>query len=142
MYQALDLSAYIVPKCIKADSPISTLQLQKILYYIQRDFLKNGGIAFSDDIEAWQFGPVVPNVYYRYCGFGSMPITNAAETSDCYFDSQDIQRIDSIVGEKRLLYPWGMVRETHRVGGAWAQIYQDGMGNHRVIPVELIKTAG
>jgi uncharacterized phage-associated protein len=142
MYQALALSTYIVSKCIKDNSPISNLQLQKILYYIQRDFLKNGAIAFSDDIEAWQFGPVVPNVYYRYCGFGSMPITNIAETSDCCIDSQDIQRIDTIVEEKRLLYPWDMVKETHRIGGAWAQVYQNGMGNHQVIPVELIKTAG
>lgn len=31
--------------------------------------------AFPDAIEAWQFGPVVPNVYYYYCGFGAMPIS-------------------------------------------------------------------
>lgn len=59
MYSALDLSTYIVSKCIKDHSPISNLQLQKILYYIQKEFLKNDDIAFSDDIEAWQFGPVV-----------------------------------------------------------------------------------
>lgn len=36
--------------------PISNLQLQKILYYVQKAFLQSGGIAFDDDIEAWQFG--------------------------------------------------------------------------------------
>ena len=70
MYGALDLSKYIVAKCIEDGLPISNLQLQKILYYIQKDFLKRDEMAFPDDIEAWQFGPVVPNVYYYYCGYG------------------------------------------------------------------------
>ena len=52
MYAAIDLSKYIVSKCIRDDHPISNLQLQKILYYIQKDFLKKGKIAFPDDIEA------------------------------------------------------------------------------------------
>ena len=42
MYSALELSKYIVTKCINDGKPISNLQLQKILYYIQRDFLKQG----------------------------------------------------------------------------------------------------
>lgn len=142
MYSALDLSTYIVSKCIKDHSPISNLQLQKILYYIQKEFLKNDDIAFSDDIEAWQFGPVVPNVYYRFCGFGSMPITNISEKIDFQFDEQDLKKIDSIVEEKRTLYPWVMVRETHKPDGAWDQIYKNGAGNHELIPVELIKTVG
>lgn len=39
-YSAVDLSKYIVYKCITEGQPISNLQLQKILYYIQRNFLK------------------------------------------------------------------------------------------------------
>ena len=61
-YSALDLSKYIVSKCVREHCPISNLQLQKILYYIQKDFLLRDSIAFADEIEAWQFGPVVPNV--------------------------------------------------------------------------------
>ena len=75
MYTAIDLSKYIVLKCIQDEHPISNLQLQKILYYIQKDFLSRDDLAFSDSIEAWQFGPVVPNVYYYYCGYGAMPIS-------------------------------------------------------------------
>ena len=52
MYSALELSKYIVTKCINDGKPISNLQLQKILYYIQRDFLKQGEPAFSATIEA------------------------------------------------------------------------------------------
>lgn len=140
MYSAIELSKYIVTKCIKDDSPISNLQLQKILYYIQKDYLMRDDIAFTDDIEAWQFGPVVPNVYYRFCGFGAMPITSTFESFDIV--GHNLKIIDGIVEEKRTLDPWEMVEETHKKGGAWEQIYQNGLGNHKVIPRDLIKKAG
>lgn len=140
MYSALDLSKYIVSKCIKDNHPISNLQLQKILYYIQKNFLKNESIAFLDEIEAWQFGPVVPNVYYHFCGFGAMPIFNSRD--DYLINTEDAPAIDNIIEEKRVLDPWVLVSETHKPGGAWDQIYSGGQGNHKVIPAELIKAAG
>lgn len=74
MYDAVELAKYIVSKCIKDEHPISNLQLQKILYYIQKRFVDEGTRTFSDEIEAWRFGPVVPNVYYFFCDSGSMSI--------------------------------------------------------------------
>lgn len=140
MYAAIDLSKYIVSKCIADGHPISNLQLQKILYYIQKDFLSRDDIAFSDDIEAWQFGPVVPNVYYHFCGFGAMPITIPYESAT--ISSNDKAYVNPIVDSKRLLNPWDMVEETHKPNGAWDQIYQNGAGNHKIIPTELIKAVG
>lgn len=39
MYKALDISNYIINKCIDDNIPISNMQLQKILYCIQRECL-------------------------------------------------------------------------------------------------------
>ena len=142
MYAALDLSKYIVSKCIADGHPISNLQLQKILYYVQKEFLKNDECAFSDDIEAWQFGPVVPNVYYHFCGFGAMPISFSNGSLDFALDPNDKELIDFIVDTKRMLNPWDMVEETHKKNGAWDRIYKEGSGNHHVIPVHLIKEFG
>lgn len=137
MYSALELSKYIVTKCYNDGCPISNLQLQKILYYIQKDFLERNEQAFSDDIEAWQFGPVVPNVYYHFSGHGAMPISTK-------YDNVQIldNRIDCIIEEKRELNPWDMVKDTHKQNGAWAKIYDEGRGNHGVIPLYLIKKLG
>lgn len=140
MYTAIDLSKYIVEKCINDNHPISNLQLQKILYYIQMDFLRRGDIAFQDDFEAWQFGPVVPEVYYCYCGNGAMPIT--FEYGSPIVDQSDAFHIDRIIERKRILAPWDLVAETHKHDGAWDKIYQNGIGNHQVIPTNLIKEYG
>lgn len=140
MYDAVELSKYIIAKCIDDNCPISNLQLQKILYYIQKFFLVNNSLAFSDNIEAWQFGPVVPNSYYKFCGFGSMPITIKHDCSDICID--DKKNIDQLIISKRQMDPWELVEETHKSGGAWDQIYKNGLGNHQIIPIELIKEYG
>lgn len=140
MSTALDLSKYIVSKCVEDNDPISNLQLQKILYYIQVYFLRHDKIAFPDAIEAWQFGPVVPNVYYYYCGYGAMPIVSVHENFTV--ESKDENIINGIVESKRDLPPWKLVEETHKKNGAWDRIYKNGVGNRNIIPVELIKVAG
>lgn len=141
IYQAMDIARYVINKCTTENHPISNLQLQKILYFLQRKYLveEQGRPLFRDDIQAWQFGPVVPEVYYQYCGFGSMTIGMYYDIS---LDSQDMVRIDQVVEDKRDRKPWELVEETHAPDKAWAQIYRDGMGNHRVISKELIRMKG
>ena len=82
-YSAFDLARYVLKKCIDEDHPISNLQLQKILYYIQESFLReNNRKAFSEPIEAWQYGPVVPKVYDKYCIYGGKTIVWIPEAPD------------------------------------------------------------
>lgn len=141
MYRAIDLAKYVVKKCINDKCPISNLQLQKILYYIQRDFLKEKNTpAFNDVIEAWQFGPVVPNVYYEYCSFGSRPISWSLDDYEIEKNDQNI--INPIIEAKRSLKPWDLVAETHNPEGAWFEIYENGKGIHKEIPNQLITSKG
>ena len=138
MYKAMDLANYIVDKCIKDNVPITNLQLQRILYFVQKDFLKRGSRAFSDNIEAWEFGPVVPNVYFCFCGFGAMPILFISRDTVPNL-STDKNIIDNIVENKRSLTPWEIAKETSKITGAWFKVYDNGKGSHRIIPVDLIK---
>lgn len=141
MYQAVDLSKYIVTKCVSDNWPISNLQLQKILYFIQKAYLIQGKIAFADEIEAWQFGPVVPNVYYYFSGYGAMPIVDEYDCSELALTAADYGIINPIIENKRMLPPWDLVSETHKLGGAWDKVY-NGLGNRQVMPIDLIKELG
>ncbi len=136
---ALDIAKYIVNKCIKDKYPIANFQLQYILYYIQKEYLKMGKLAFCDNIEAWQFGPVVPNVYYKFCIYGAMPIT-FLEEEEKIFNIKDKKIIDRIVEDKREfeVWDWGEFKEK----SAWSKIYRDGAGLKKIIPIELIKEVG
>lgn len=140
VYEALDIAKFIVNKCTVEKHPITNLQLQKTLYFLQKKHLVEfGSCLFDDDIQAWQFGPVVPEVYYQFCGFGSGAITMKYVIN---LESKDIDLINPIVEDKRTKNPWDLVSETHAPGKAWDITYRNGLGNRRVISPELIRTKG
>ncbi len=140
IYDALDIAKYTVDKCTSEKCPITNLQLQKILYFLQKEHLvQYGTCLFSDEIQAWQFGPVVPEVYYNFCGFGSGAITMRYSTN---INKDDIQMISPIVDDNREKNPWDLVAKTHAPGKAWDITYKNGLGNRDVITPELIRTKG
>ena len=54
---------------------ITNLKLQKVLYFAQAYYLaKVGKPLFKESIEAWEYGPVVPDVYRKFRSNGSNPI--------------------------------------------------------------------
>lgn len=138
-YEAVHIAKYIINKCTIDQHPISNLQLQKILYCIQRDFLKNDMLAFDDDFEAWQFGPVIPEVYYLFCGFGAIRIRMKY---DLDIGSDYAALINSIIERKRLLNPWDWSEDINATGKAWDKVYSNGSGNHKVIPKQIVKNIG
>lgn len=101
--------------------------------------MRQGINAFSEEIEAWQFGPVVPEVYKQYCGFGALPIRMRYEID---LESNDANIVNSIIEKKRIFNPWNMVSDTHSSGKAWDLIYRGGLGDHQIIPKELIRSKG
>ncbi|MBD8976825.1 Panacea domain-containing protein [Veillonella magna] len=141
-YSASDIAKYVLYKCISDKLPISNLQLQKILYYIQRYFLQEIKRAlFKEEIEAWPFGPVVRDVYYQYCGYGALQIKDVEKPNIILTDSEK-QAIDNIIAEKRSVTPWELVEDTHQQGHAWDMVYKDGLGYKDVIPKEVIVANG
>ena len=118
-YTALEVAKHIIDKCSTDNKLITNLQLQKILYYVQRFFLqKQKRALFSDEIEAWQFGPVVKEVYDYFCGSGAMTIYYI-QIGGTSIATEDAILIDKIVEEKRELNAWAMVKDTHEKGKAW-----------------------
>lgn len=142
MRSALILSEYIVGLCAFEEDPISNLQLQKILYYIQREFLKRNREAFVEEIQAWQFGPVVPNVYRQYCAFGSRSINMPYFSKIEGYSVGEMDLINRIVRSKREKNPWDLVKETHQNGKAWNIIYSRYGNSKAIIPKEMIKRVG
>ena len=140
MRKAESVANYIIAYALKIGHPISNLQLQKILYYIQVHFLKNTGVPFfKDDIVAWLIGPVIPNVYYQYAVFGPAPITIFNET-DMDFDSKEQKELNQIIRDKSVLSPWDMLRDICQEGKPWQLYYEPDARN--VIPKKAMELYG
>jgi uncharacterized phage-associated protein len=73
---ASNIAKYILCHFRAKGDPIDNLKLQKLLYYTQAWYLAINGIPlFSDQIEAWVHGPVVPSVFREYRAYRWSPIT-------------------------------------------------------------------
>lgn len=61
---------------------ISPMKLQKLTYFLYKEYLKNTGLPlFSEPFEKWQYGPVLPSLYYEFNSFGANPITRFARNA-------------------------------------------------------------
>lgn len=101
-YGAIDVSRHIINYSNEKAYGVSNLKLQKLLYFTQAYFLiKTGDICFSDRIEAWDLGPVVPVAYreYKLFGSGNIPtITHVIEKdSENIWNSKVISFADSTI---------------------------------------------
>ena len=73
-YTAQNVAKYLIRlasrECVGDDGEregITNLKLQKMLYFAQVYFLATmNRPLFSDRIEAWEYGPVVPCIYRQY----------------------------------------------------------------------------
>lgn len=135
MCDAITVAKYIISRCAEDNEPVSNLQLQGILYIIQKTFLRAGIPVFEDEFEAWQIGPVILKVYNSYCGFGALRIR--LFFPDVQVPDEFRKKIDCIIIAKRQLAPWELAEETN--DAAWQQTYSNGAGNHRCIPKNLIR---
>lgn len=99
-YHALTVADYIIRYSIEKNFSVSNLKLQKILYFVQAQFLvAEDRPCFKEQIEAWTFGPVVPEVYYEYKFFGSSDINFVQKNIQENISSDDKKLIESIVKE-------------------------------------------
>ena len=73
-YPVLDIANKLLLKATEYDGGelMSNMKLQKMLYYQQGYHLAAFGTPlFSEEVEAWMYGPVVPCVYEHFKKFGA-----------------------------------------------------------------------
>jgi uncharacterized phage-associated protein len=74
IYNVLDIANKIIQYVSAGEygDAVTNMKLQKLLYYHQGYHLACfGEPMFEDEIEAWMYGPVVPNVYNHYKSYGN-----------------------------------------------------------------------
>ncbi|MDE8193520.1 DUF4065 domain-containing protein [Erysipelothrix rhusiopathiae] len=93
IYSAQEISNYIIEYSNSKGYSIKNIRLQKTLYAVQGLSLLNRDMpAFNEKIEAWKYGPVVPDIYYNYASYGPSEITKEGIMSNMIiFTSLGIQ---------------------------------------------------
>ena len=119
---------------------VSNLELQKILYLAQMFYLgrTNGEPLIAEHFEAWDYGPVVPDLYRHVKGFGDQPVRNVFHwVEEVDHARPEFSLLQEAANGTANIKPGRLIAITHWDKGAWAQVYKPGE-HHIRIPNRLI----
>ncbi len=135
---------------------ISPMKLQKLVYFAHGWFLALTGQSLIDErIQAWQFGPVIPELYHEFKAFGNGPITVVAsdvrwtpalsiynpQLQDCD-GNEDVGYARDVIRKTWEVYKLysavQLSNATHVDGSPWAETYVQG-NRSRVIDDSRIR---
>ena len=157
MYSVLDIARFIINYANRRGFVISNLKLQKILYFVQAFFLVNSHgntPCFDEEIEAWDFGPVVPIVYHEFKQFGSGPIpvveryvswedrisiwnARTIEFNENIIAPDDRHNIELVVDEFSQYSAYQLVQLTHKQS-PWIDAFRNASQGTNVISKDSI----
>lgn len=123
MATASKIAKYIIKEALKRKMPVTNLKLQKLLYFVQgAHLLMHDKEAFPDEIIAWQYGPIVKDVYYEYSIYGAndiIPIDNDEKIKL----SIKLKKLISFVLDNLLhVSAIELIKETKKEGSPWNQV--------------------
>ena len=127
-YCALDVARYFLLKADPEEGElISNLKLQKLLYYAQGFHLAlYDSPLFTETVEAWMHGPVVPAVYHAYKEYGAESIPTPFDFEPVkVFSEETIEFLDEVYDVYGQFSAWKLREMTHREP-PWAET-PDGM---------------
>ncbi|HEY3991122.1 MAG TPA: type II toxin-antitoxin system antitoxin SocA domain-containing protein [Acidobacteriaceae bacterium] len=130
---------------------IDPMKVQKLIYYAHGWYLALTGRPLLDrSVEAWQYGPVLPDVYRAFQDFGAEPITEPARYATVDGNKLVLRRYklpardpevdyaDRVL--RRILEQYGgysaieLSMMTHAPGTPWAEAWSENPGK-RYIPI-------
>ena len=131
---ALEIARFIVN--MQREEPalnISHLKLQKLVFYCQAFHLaEKGKPMFREDVVAWQYGPVIAEVYDAYKKCGNIPISpevmkdqKSAKTDK--IPGESLSTISSVMEALGHLSPIALMEQSHRED-PWRDAYAKGEG--------------
>ncbi|MCQ2084812.1 MAG: DUF4065 domain-containing protein [archaeon] len=138
--QAADVADFFIDLCKDSKHPMTNLRLNKMLYFAQGWHLATYGTPlFSDPIQAWDKGPVIPTIYHANKKYHSKAIPVLQNPG--YLRKFDGSNINTFLVDVYNQYEFrstqSLVSETHAEDSPWKMVF-DGTLN-KEIPQELIQ---
>lgn len=132
-YSALAVSNYFINKSLEEKKSVTPMKLQKLVYYAHGWYLAlTKKPLVNEDIQAWDYGPVIKSVFHEFKNFGRKPINSQAEE---YFskepysipenDKDTIKLLDKIWELYSPLTAIQLSNSTHQVNSPWHNTYKN-----------------
>ncbi len=115
MTSAHDVADYFLHDAAEHGDRIRHMKLQKLCYYAQGFYvgLHGGRALFTEPIVAWQYGPVVRELWTKFRGYGSRPIP-AGDTRHDALPVEIQEYLDLVVARLGAYNDWDLSHATHQ----------------------------
>ncbi len=119
---------------------LTPLQLMKLVYIAHGwSLVLRRAPLFDDRIEAWKYGPVIPDLYQATKGYGRSPIPLDVIDDAPPAVEADVQEfLEEVFRQYGNLSGYSLSSLTHKRGSPWQQVYEEGCLGIE-IPSNLIK---
>ena len=100
--------------------------LNKLLYFAQGHCLAEYNRSlFDEQIEAWNYGPVVPVIYHKYKVYrkGASIESEYPINYNDLFDDETIALIVSVARQYKRYSDWGLFEKSHKHNSPWYEVY-------------------
>ena len=139
-HDARSIAKLLVKLGIENSTPRSPLQIIKLTYLCHGWMLGLYGRALSaQPVEAWQYGPVIPDVYHGLKHFGGRTISSSLKSfQEGNFDEIEddlITQVSDAYGEFTGIQ---LSQLTHAIGTPWHTVWNK-YGRNTIIPNPLIQ---
>jgi uncharacterized phage-associated protein len=114
--------------CKKSGWSLTNLELQKIIYIAHMFHLGEQSMPLiKEHFEAWDYGPVQPDLYHHIKVYGASPIKSLFHLGrDIPKDGSEARILDKVFSQLFNKSPSWLVAVTHWEDGAWAKHYGSG----------------
>ena len=144
-YSALAVANAFIELSLRENSPLTNMKLQKLVYFAHGFALAlNHDGLFREPVRAFQWGPVIPDLYNAVKHYGSSPILKKIplRTGELQIDLRDkdssaTQLIEMVWKKYGSFSAAQLSTITHRPGTPWSQVWNDT--EFGVIPNDLIR---
>jgi uncharacterized phage-associated protein len=139
MAQVSDIAKYLIMLEEKVEEQMTNLKLQKLLYYCQGFSLAiRNKPLFTENIEAWDHGPVVPVIYHEYKSYGANGFTCPKDFDEKVIPENERNLINEVYSVYGQYSAWGLRNMTHNES-PWIKTPSNGIISHKLMK-EYFKT--
>lgn len=133
-YSPAHIANYFLLRAREDGSKITPMKLIKLVYIAYGWYLVlSGRRLFSEKIEAWRYGPVIPSLYHEFKRFGAKPIEGFAVdySGDDAEISYPIAEDSKVQGIANMVWKFykdksgaELSRITHEENSAWEEAWE------------------
>lgn len=124
-YPANTIATWFLHRAREEGEYLTQMKLQKLVYIAHGWNLGlDGGPLILETVEAWQYGPVIRDLYERYLAYGAKPIV--ADFEAVAVDTEDGELLEWVWNQYKRFTAGQLSTITHQSNTPWTLTYQDG----------------